>query len=127
MSVTTVTDTTFQKEVIEASDHKLVVVEFSTKEKVNKRGLENASAKMDAVFNKLADDYINRVVFARVEIELDPDLKDSLNPLTSAAHAINHGPTMVFFKKGQKVRDDLVGLQTDVRTTQILDELLSTS
>ncbi|NAO54013.1 thioredoxin [Pseudomonas syringae] len=128
MSVMTVTDSTFQKDVIEASNQKLVVVEFSTKGKVNKRGEENASARMDTVFNALEEKYaLLNVSLVRVEIELDSDLKDSLNPVTSTEYQINHGPTMVFFKGGARAREDLVGLQTKERMTQILDELLPAS
>ncbi|WP_241766467.1 hypothetical protein [Pseudomonas avellanae] len=60
MSVTTVTDSSFQKDVIEASNQGLVVVEFSTKGKVNKRGEENASARMDAIFDALEEKYAER-------------------------------------------------------------------
>ncbi|MDC3736733.1 thioredoxin [Pseudomonas syringae pv. syringae] len=128
MSVMTVTDSTFQKDVIEASNQKLVVVEFSTKGKVNKRGEENASARMDTVFNALEEKYaLLNVSLVRVEIELDSDLKHSLNPVTSTEYQINHGPTMVFIKGGARAREDLVGLQTKERMTQILDELLPAS
>ncbi|MDF5776333.1 thioredoxin family protein [Pseudomonas fragariae (ex Marin et al. 2024)] len=123
MSVMTVTDSTFQKDVIEASNQKLVVVEFSTKVKVNKRGEDNASARMDTIFNALEEKYAGKVSLVRVEIELD----SHLNPVTSTQYQINHGPTMVFFKAGARAREDLVGQQTKERMTQILDELLSAS
>ncbi|KPY63122.1 Uncharacterized protein ALO46_02520 [Pseudomonas syringae pv. solidagae] len=123
MSVMTVTDSTFQKDVIEASNQKLVVVEFSTKVKVNKRGEDNASARMDTIFNALEEKYAGKVSLVRVEIELD----SHLNPVTSTQYQINHGPTMVFFKAGARAREDLVGQQTKERMTQILDELLPAS
>ncbi|POP93432.1 thioredoxin [Pseudomonas syringae pv. syringae] len=123
MSVLTVTDSTFQKDVIEASNQKLVVVEFSTKVKVNKRGEDNASARMDTIFNALEEKYAGKVSLVRVEIELD----SHLNPVTSTQYQINHGPTMVFFKAGARAREDLVGQQTKERMTQILDELLPAS
>ncbi|MFA1027075.1 MULTISPECIES: thioredoxin family protein [Pseudomonas syringae group] len=127
MSVMTVTDSTFQRDVIEASNQRLVVVEFSTKGKVSKRGEENASARMDAIFDALEEKYAGKVSLVRVEIELDSDLKDSLNPVTSTEYQINHGPTMVFFKAGARAREDLVGQQTKERMTQTLDELLPAS
>ncbi|WP_232924897.1 hypothetical protein [Pseudomonas syringae] len=71
--------------------------------------------------------YAVKVSLVRGEIELDSDLKDSLNPVTSTEYQINHGPTMVFFKGGARAREDLVGLQTKERMTQILDELLPAS
>ncbi|QHF10201.1 thioredoxin [Pseudomonas syringae UB303] len=123
MSVLTVTDSTFQKDVIEASNQRLVVVEFSTKVKVNKRGEDNASARMDTIFNALEEKYAGKVSLVRVEIELD----SHLNPVTSTQYQINHGPTMVFFKAGARAREDLVGQQTKERMTQILDELLPAS
>ncbi|WP_054084441.1 MULTISPECIES: thiol reductase thioredoxin [Pseudomonas syringae group] len=127
MSVMTVTDSTFEKAVIEASKQRLVVVEFSTKGKVNKRGEENASARMDAIFDALEEEYAEKASLVRVEIELDSDLHDSLNPETSSEYQINHGPTMVFFEGGARARKDLVGQQTKERMTQILDELLPAS
>ncbi|KPX36354.1 Uncharacterized protein ALO70_04666 [Pseudomonas amygdali pv. eriobotryae] len=127
MSVITATDSTFQKEVVDASCHRLVAVEFSTKGKVSKRGDQNASARMDAIFDALEEKYAEKVSLIRVEIELDSDLKDSLNPVTSNEYEINHGPTMVFFKDGKRVREDLVGQQTRERMVQVLDELLLTS
>ncbi|AAY39468.1 hypothetical protein Psyr_4438 [Pseudomonas syringae pv. syringae B728a] len=127
MSVLTVTDSTFQKNVIEASNQRLVVVEFSTKVKVNNRGEDNASARMDTIFNALEEKYAGKVSLVRVEIKLDSDLEDSSNPVTSTQYQINHGPTMVFFKAGARAREDLVGQQTKERMTQILDELLPAS
>ncbi|MGN2467880.1 thioredoxin family protein [Pseudomonas syringae] len=109
MSVMTVTDSTFQKDVIEASNQRLVVVEFSTNGKVSKRGEENASARMDTIFNALEEKYAGKVSLVRVEIELDSHLKDSSNPVTSTQYQINHGPTMVFFKAGARAREYLVG------------------
>ncbi|MFA0926264.1 thioredoxin [Pseudomonas syringae pv. tagetis] len=127
LSVMTVTDSTFQKDVIEASNQRLVVVEFSTKGKVSKRGEENASTRMDAIFDALEEKYAGKVSLVRVEIELDSDLKDSSNPVTSTEYQINHGPTMVFFNGGARAREDPVGQQTKERMTQILDELLPAS
>ncbi|EKG35618.1 hypothetical protein Pav037_4199 [Pseudomonas syringae pv. avellanae str. ISPaVe037] len=124
MSVMTVTDSSFPKEVVEASHHRLVVVEFSTKGKVNKQGAENASARMDTIFDGLEADYADKVTLVRAEIELDADLKDSLNPLMTTEYAINHGPTLVFLKQGKRVREDLVGQQTKEQMVKELDELL---
>ena len=55
MSVEMVSDSTFQKSVIDASQEKLVVVEFSTVDKTTKRdpSVLNASGKMDAVIDEL--------------------------------------------------------------------------
>ncbi|KPX41332.1 hypothetical protein ALP86_101635 [Pseudomonas amygdali pv. mori] len=103
MSVITVTDATFQKEVLEASKIKPVLVEFSTRAKENKQKLPNASAKMDAVIDELDAVYAEQVKFVRVEIELDPDLKDTLNPVTSNMYAINHGPTTVLIKTVEEI------------------------
>ena len=127
MSVEMVSDSTFQKSVIDASQEKLVVVEFSTVDKTTKRdpSVLNASGKMDAVIDELDTKYAGRVVFCRVGIKLNSDLKDTQNPTTSNAYTINHGPTMVFFSKGQRGREDLVGLQTQDRMVQVIEELLS--
>ncbi|SDW94670.1 hypothetical protein SAMN05444064_10972 [Pseudomonas syringae] len=103
MSVMTVTDATFQKEVLEASKTKPVLVEFSTKVKENRQKLPNASAKMDAVIDELDAAYAEKIKFVRVEIELGPDLKDTLNPVTSNMYAINHGPTTVMIKMAEIV------------------------
>ncbi|OBS37440.1 hypothetical protein A9K79_22225 [Pseudomonas syringae pv. syringae] len=103
MSVMTVTDATFQQEVLEASKTKPVLVEFSTRGKENKQKLPNASAKMDAVIDELAVAYAEKIKFVRVEIELGPDLKDTLNPVTSNTYAINHGPTTVLIKMAEIV------------------------
>ncbi|WP_235661382.1 thioredoxin family protein [Pseudomonas coronafaciens] len=122
MSVITVTDAIFQKEVVEASHHKLVAVEFSTKGKEKK-----ASAKMDVIFDDLAEKYAEKAILVRVYIELDLDLEDSLNPVASKEYKINCGPTIVFFKAGKRAREDIVGLQTNERMVRVLDELLLTS
>ncbi|KPY54634.1 hypothetical protein ALP38_101366 [Pseudomonas amygdali pv. sesami] len=109
MSVITVTDATFQKEVLEASKIKPVLVEFSTRAKENKQKLPNASAKMDAVIDELDAVYAEQVKFVRVEIELDPDLKDTLNPVTSNMYAINHGPTTVLIKTVEEIAEIVGG------------------
>ncbi|MDU8644554.1 thioredoxin [Pseudomonas syringae group sp. 26L6] len=109
MSVITVTDATFQKEVLEASKIKPVLVEFSTRAKENKQKLPNASAKMDAVIDELDAVYAEQVKFVRVEIELDPDFKDTLNPVTSNMYAINHGPTTVLIKTVEEIAEIVGG------------------
>ncbi|MFS2159961.1 thioredoxin family protein [Pseudomonas sp. Pseusp122] len=123
MSVITVTDSTFEAEVLQSAIP--TVVEFTTRIKTNKSGADNASAKMDKTIDSLAASYAGTVKFVRVEIELDQDLKDTLNPSTSAKYEINHGPTLVLIKGGARAKDssgtqvdDLVGNYTDeqVRT-----------
>lgn len=126
MSVETVTDSTFQKSVIDASQEKLVVVEFSTVDKTTKRdpSVLNASGKMDAVIDELDTKYAGKAVFCRVEIKLDSDLKDTLNPYASGTYGINHGPTMILVLNGKNMRE-LVGLQTGERMVQVIDEVLA--
>ncbi|MEE4305600.1 thioredoxin-like superfamily, group II member protein [Pseudomonas alliivorans] len=126
MSVETVTDSSFDEAVIKVSKKKLVVVEFSTKEKLNRRGEPNASAKMDSVIDELYAYYAGKVVFCRVEIELDSDLKDTLNPDTSGTYGINHGPTMILVLNGKQA-GELVGQQTRERMVQVIDDVLLAS
>jgi thioredoxin-like negative regulator of GroEL len=117
MSVITVTDSTFEAEVLQSAIP--TVVEFTTRIKTNRSGADNASAKMDKTIDDLATNYAGRIKFVRVEIELDQALKDTLNPLTSATYEINHGPTLVLIKDGARAKDssgaqvdDLVGNNT---------------
>ncbi|MCD5984278.1 MULTISPECIES: thioredoxin family protein [Pseudomonas] len=126
MSVETVTDSSFDEAVIKASKKKLVVVEFSTKEKLNKRNEPNASAKMDPVIDELSTHYGAKVVFCRIEIALDSDLKDTLNPTASGTYGINHGPTMILVLKGKRA-GELVGQQTRERMVQVIDDVLAAS
>ncbi|WP_254875955.1 thioredoxin family protein [Pseudomonas viridiflava] len=131
MSVLTVTDSTFQESVIEASQQKLVVVEFSTKEKLNKRGEPNASAKMDSVIEELDAQYAGEIGFFRVDIELVwdysnptlPKANDVLNPGASKAYEIN-GPTLVFFLEGGALQEKLLGFYDEAATRSKLDKLL---
>ncbi|MBI6705024.1 thioredoxin family protein [Pseudomonas viridiflava] len=132
MSVEMVSDSTFQKSVIDVSQEKLVVVEFSTKEKLNKRGEPNASAKMDSVIDGLDAQYAGEIEFFRVEVNLvwdysdpqKPMAKDDLNPAASSAYEINHGPTLVFLLEGERVQENLLGFYDEASTRQKLDELL---
>ncbi|WP_231652962.1 thioredoxin family protein [Pseudomonas californiensis] len=104
-----------------------MAVEFSAREKINKRGDSNASAKMDPVIDELQDSCTGKAPFVLVEIMLDSDLKDSLNPVTTSQYNINHGPTITFFSSGKKLETKLVGLQTKDRVKQVLDDLLQAS
>jgi len=132
MSVLTVTDSTFQKSVIDTSQEKLVVVEFFTKEKLNERGEHKASDLMDSVVVGLDAQYAGEIEFFRVEINLvwddsdpqKPTAKDDLNPAASSAYEINHGPTLVFLLEGARVRKNLLGPYDEASTKQQLDELL---
>ncbi|WP_032610659.1 thioredoxin [Pseudomonas syringae] len=126
MSVETVTDSSFDEAVIKASNKKLVVVEFSTKEKLNRQGEPNASAKMDAIIDELGTHYAAKVVFCRIEIELDSGLKDTLNPEASGTYGINHGPTMIMVLNGKQA-GELVGEQTREGMVQVIDNLLVAS
>lgn len=126
MSVETVTDSSFDEAVIKASKNKLVVVEFSTKEKLNRPGEPNASAEMDAIIDELCTHYAAKVVFCRIEIELDSDLKDTLNPDASGTYGINHGPTVIMVLNGKQA-GELVGEQTRERLVQLIDNVLVSS
>jgi thioredoxin-like negative regulator of GroEL len=103
----------------------LYVIEFSAKDKVTRTGTPSASARMDVIFDEIAQGYadLEKVRFMRVEIMLSAELADTLNPETSKRFAINHGPTTVFLKEGQEVREQLVGGQTEQRLKQLIDEL----
>jgi hypothetical protein len=109
MDVIVADDADFKTKV--SGKGRLAVVEFSTREKKTSRGTDNASKRMDAVFDEVAKGYgdIAKVGFFRVEIELDAELSDTLNPLTSKTYAINHGPTVVFIKDEMEVSPQLVG------------------
>lgn len=129
MSVITVTDSTFDAEVLQSKLPTLV--EFTTRLKSKKDGTQNASAKMDVILDELASQYEGKVKFVRVEIELDQDLKDSLNPVSSTKYAINHGPTLVLINAGERAKDqdgstvnDRVGLQTKDSLIALIDKLL---
>jgi len=132
MSVEMVSDSTFQKSVIDVSQEKLVVVEFSAKEKLNKRGEPNASAKMDSVIDGLDAQYAGEIEFFRVEVNLvwdysdpqKPMAKDDLNLAASSAYEINHGPTLVFLLEGERVQENLLGFYDEASTRLKLDELL---
>lgn len=129
MSVMTVTDSTFNAEVLQSTLP--VVVEFTTRQKSKKDGTANASAKMDAVLDDLASQYDGKVKFVRVEIELDQDLNDTLNPVTSAKYEINNGPTLVLIKRGERAKDkdgseikDLVGYYLGGSVSKWIDQAL---
>lgn len=123
MNVVSATDSTFESET--QMPEVLYVIEFSAKDKVTRTGTPSASARMDVIFDEIAQGYadLEKVRFMRVEIMLSAELADTLNPETSKRFAINHGPTTVFLKEGQEVREQLVGGQTEQRLKQLIDEL----
>lgn len=109
MDVIVVNDSNFETQA--GAKGRLAVVEFSAREKKTARGTDNASARMDPIFDEVAKDYsdTSKVTFLRVEIALDAHLADTLSPVTSKKYEINHGPTMVFIKDGKEVVQPLVG------------------
>jgi len=131
MSVMTVTDSTFDAEVLQS---KLpVLVEFTRQEKKKTGGTDdNASKKMDDILDALVDNYKDKVKFVRVEIKLDGDLKDSLNPVSSTKYYINLGPTLVFIKNGERAKDkdgaviaDVVGHHSKEQVVDWIGQMLT--
>jgi hypothetical protein len=124
MEVVTVNDANFKDQVVDKA--RLAVVEFSAKKKETASGGANASAKMDAVFDEVARGFsdTDKIGFFRVEIQLNDELIDAENPLTSKTYAINHGPTTVFIKDGKEIIRQLVGHYLAAEFKNKVDEAL---
>ena len=124
IDVVIVNDANFESQA--GGKGRLAVVEFSAREKKTARGTDNASARMDPIFDEVAKGYSDtgKIAFLRVEIALDADLVDSLSPITSKKYGINHGPTMAFIKDGKEVVPQLVGQYCAADLKHKVDEAL---
>lgn len=105
-------DAEFDLQVMQSSAG-LVVVEFSDAVKVNARGTENTSARMDRVIDELAaSDAYPGFKFFRVSIEMDTTrvpVVVTRNAISAARFDILHAPTTVFLKHGRQVGSQIVG------------------
>ena len=102
----TLTDDNFEKEVLESK--KPVLVDFWA------LGCHPCTL-MEPIFEKLANHYGEKAVFARANVQL--------TPLTSQKYGIEAIPTVILFKEGKAI-GGFVGLRSEPDIEKWLEESL---
>ena len=102
-----VTQKSFPSAVIENSSQIPVLVAFI--------GVwSEHSMEIDVIFSTLADEFSGEFIFAKVDIDEQPELRKQYN--------IDHVPTLIVFQEGEAVRTE-VGLLHEPEARAILSEL----
>lgn len=103
-----INDNDFEEKVIEQSRKKLVIVDFWASWCM-------PCTMLGPILEKVAEDFKDKVVLAKVNVDENPDKSGKYN--------INAIPAVKFFKDGEVV-DEFVGLQPEDKIRKMIEKNL---